>query len=64
MPTFDEFYSAMAVQGSSSMVTAPMPKRSCATAKVNVESLNEFDYFTFVRKAGEEAFAAQGSGDY
>lgn len=55
--TFDEFYSAMAVQGLDTNGDGTYAKEELdPLAKVNVESLNEFDYFTFVRKAGEEAF--------
>ncbi|GFO80753.1 MAG: hypothetical protein A49_03800 [Methyloceanibacter sp.] len=55
--TFDEFYSAMAVQGLDTNGDGTYSKEELdPLAKVNVESLNEFDYFTFVRKAGEEAF--------
>lgn len=47
--TFDEFYTAMAVQG---LDTNGDGKFSAAEleplAKVNVESLKDFDYFTFV----------------
>ncbi len=53
--TFDEFYTAMALQG---LDTDGDGKYSAAEfeplAKVNVESLKEFDYFTFVHLAGDE----------
>ncbi|MFD0985982.1 DUF1007 family protein [Methyloligella solikamskensis] len=52
--TFDEFYSAMAVQGldtdGDGEYTAEELK---PLAEVNVNSLNEFDYFTFVSAKGD-----------
>jgi ABC-type uncharacterized transport system substrate-binding protein len=53
--TFDEFYSAMAVQGldtdNDGVYSAEELK---PLAKVNVESLKEFDYFTFVHLEGDD----------
>jgi len=48
--TFDEFYTAMAVQGLDADGDGVYSKEELQPlAKVNVESLKEFDYFTFVR---------------
>lgn len=55
--TFDEFYSAMAVQGLDVDGNGTYSKEELdPLAKVNVESLQEFDYFTFVREAGNDKF--------
>jgi ABC-type uncharacterized transport system substrate-binding protein len=48
--TFDEFYTAMAVQGLDTNGDGVYSKEELQPlAQVNVESLKEFDYFTFVR---------------
>lgn len=53
--TFDEFYTAMAVQGLDKDGDGVYSKEELQPlAKVNVESLKEFDYFTFVHFAGED----------
>lgn len=64
--TFDEFYSAMAVQGLDTNGDGTYSKEELdPLAKVNVESLQEFDYFTFVRKTGDEDFLPlKGPEDY
>ena len=53
--TFDEFYTAMAVQGldtnGDGIYSAEELK---PLAKVNVKSLKDFDYFTYVHLAGDE----------
>ncbi len=55
--TFDEFYTAMAVQGLDADGDGVYTKEELAPlAKVNVESLKEFDYFTFVRLAEDDNF--------
>lgn len=55
--TFDEFYTAMAVQGLDTNGDGVYSREELdPLAKVNVESLQEFDYFTFVRRAGEDTF--------
>jgi len=47
--TFDEFYTAMAIQGLDTNGDGVYSKEELAPlAKVNVESLHEFGYFTFV----------------
>jgi ABC-type uncharacterized transport system substrate-binding protein len=52
--TFDEFYTAMAVQGLDADGDGVYSKQELdPLAKVNVESLKEFDYFTFVHYDGE-----------
>jgi len=48
--TFDEFYTAMAVQGLDANGDGAFSKEELQPlAQVNVESLKEFAYFTFVR---------------
>jgi ABC-type uncharacterized transport system substrate-binding protein len=54
--TFDEFYTAMAVQGLDADGDGVYSKQELdPLAKVNVESLKEFDYFTFVHYDGDDA---------
>jgi ABC-type uncharacterized transport system substrate-binding protein len=53
--TFDEFYTAMAVEGLDTNKDGVYSKEELAPlAKVNVDSLKEFDYFTFVHFDGED----------
>lgn len=53
--TFDEFYTAMAIEGLDTNNDGVYAKEELAPlAKVNVESLKEFDYFTFVRRGADE----------
>jgi ABC-type uncharacterized transport system substrate-binding protein len=53
--TFDEFYTAMAIEGLDTNNDGIYAKEELAPlAKVNVESLKEFDYFTFVRRGADE----------
>lgn len=53
--TFDEFYTAMAVQGLDTDGDGVYSKEELEPlAKVNVDSLKEFDYFTFVRLGKNE----------
>jgi ABC-type uncharacterized transport system substrate-binding protein len=53
--TFDEFYTAMAVQGLDTNKDGTYSKEELQPlAKVNVESLQEFAYFTFVSQGDEE----------
>jgi ABC-type uncharacterized transport system substrate-binding protein len=63
--TFDEFYTAMAVQG---LDTDGDGKFSVAEleplAKVNIESLKEFDYFTFVRMGEAEKLKLKEPENY
>ena len=52
---FDEFYTAMAIEGLDTDKDGVYSKEELAPlAKVNVESLKEFDYFTFVHVEGED----------
>jgi len=64
--TFDEFYSAMAVQGLDADSDGTYAKEELEPlAKVNVESLKDFDYFTFVRRNGTDEFLPlKGPEDY
>ena len=53
--TFDEFYTAMAVQGLDTDKDGTYSKEELQPlAKVNVESLQEFAYFTFVSQGDDE----------
>jgi ABC-type uncharacterized transport system substrate-binding protein len=53
--TFDEFYTAMAVEGLDANKDGVYSKEELQPlAKVNVESLKDFDYFTFVHFEGED----------
>jgi ABC-type uncharacterized transport system substrate-binding protein len=53
--TFDEFYTAMAVEGLDTNKDGVYSKEELEPlAKVNVESLKEFDYFTYVHFDGED----------
>ena len=52
--TFDEFYTAMAIEGLDANNDGVYSKDELAPlAQINVESLKEFDYFTFVHYEGE-----------
>jgi ABC-type uncharacterized transport system substrate-binding protein len=56
---FDEMYSAFAVQGLGKGGKAPTREELAPLAKTNVESLAEFDYFTFAKQNGAKlAFKA------
>ena len=53
--TFDEFYTAMAVEGLDTNKDGIYSKEELKPlAQVNVESLKDFDYFTFVHFEGED----------
>lgn len=53
--TFDEFYTAMAVQGLDTDKDGAYSKEELEPlAKVNVDSLKEFAYFTFVSQGDDE----------
>ena len=53
--TFDEFYTAMAVQGLDANGDGVYSKEELQPlAQVNVESLKEFDYFTFVHLSDDD----------
>ncbi len=61
--TFDDLYSAFVTQGVGRNPDAPTREELIPIAKSNVEALEEFDYFTFVRIAGSKAEMAPPS-DY
>jgi ABC-type uncharacterized transport system substrate-binding protein len=52
--TFDEMYSAFATQGLATDGKAPTSEQLQPLAKVNVESLGEFDFFTYPKQGGEK----------
>ena len=53
--TFDEFYTAMAIEGLDTNKDGVYSKEELQPlAQVNVESLKDFDYFTFVHFEGED----------
>ncbi|MBV8851291.1 MAG: DUF1007 family protein [Methylobacteriaceae bacterium] len=57
--TFDEMYSAFATQGLGTNGKPPTPEELQPLAKVNVESLAEFDFFTYPKHGSEKPeFAA------
>ncbi|HEY8580221.1 MAG TPA: DUF1007 family protein [Beijerinckiaceae bacterium] len=57
--TFDDMYSAFAVQGLGGKSGKPTEEELKALAKINVEQLAEAGFFTFVRAGGKPAeFAA------
>lgn len=62
--TFDEFYSAMAVEGLDTNKDGKYDKQELAElAKVNVTSLKDFGYFTFPTLAGQ-ALKVADPNDY
>ncbi len=61
--SFDEMYSAFATQGLGKDGKPPTREDLQPLAKTNVESLAEFDYFTFGREAGKKV-AFQEPSDY
>lgn len=63
--TFDEFYSAMAVQGlDKDGDGAYSAEELKPLAQVNVESLKEFDYFTFVHFGDDETLPLKPPENY
>jgi ABC-type uncharacterized transport system substrate-binding protein len=52
--TFDEMYSAFATQGFGTAGKPPTSEELQPLAKVNVESLSEFDFFTYPKHAAEK----------
>lgn len=61
---FDEFYTAMAVEGLDSNGDGVFDRKELAElAKVNVEGLGQMDYFTFAR-LGEQRLAFETPTDY
>ncbi len=61
--TFDEMYSAFATQGLGKDGKPPTREELQPLAKTNIESLAEFDNFTFAREAGKK-LAFQAPSDY
>ena len=63
--TFDDMFSAFAVQGlESKNKDAPTREELAPLAKINAESLKEFDYFTFVTVEGKTAKLKDPLPDY
>jgi ABC-type uncharacterized transport system substrate-binding protein len=63
--TFDEFYSAMAVQGLDTNGDGAFAKAELQPlAEVNVKSLKDFDYFTFVHIGDGDALPLKPPQDY
>jgi ABC-type uncharacterized transport system substrate-binding protein len=63
--TFDEFYSAMAVQGLDTNGDGTFSKAELQPlAEVNVKSLKDFDYFTFVHIGDGDALPLKPPQDY
>jgi ABC-type uncharacterized transport system substrate-binding protein len=52
--TFDEMYSAFATQGFGTNGKPPTSEELQPLAKTNVESLAEFDFFTYAKHGGEK----------
>jgi ABC-type uncharacterized transport system substrate-binding protein len=62
--TFDELYSTMAVEGLDANKDGKLDRAELAElAKVNMEGLKEFEYFTFVR-LGDQALAFEAPKDF
>ena len=61
--TFDEMYSAFATQGLGKDGQPPTREELQPLAKTNIDSLAEFDYFTFAKEAGKKA-VFQPPSDY
>src|SRR5262249_60770337 len=63
--SFDDMFSTFATQGLESKEKGKFTREELAPlAKVNVESLKEFDYFTFATADGKRADLADPSPDY
>jgi ABC-type uncharacterized transport system substrate-binding protein len=62
---FDDMFSAFATQGLESKEKGKFTREELAPlAKVNVESLKEFDYFTYVTADGQKAALTDPASDY
>ncbi|WP_330083876.1 DUF1007 family protein [Methylocystis iwaonis] len=61
---FDEMYSAFAVQGLGKGGKPPTRDELAPLAKTNVESLAEFDYFTYAKQNGTKAAFKPPEGVY
>ena len=63
--TFDDMFSAFATQGIDHKTKDTFTRDELAPlAKVNVESLKEFDYFTYATADGKKAELAEPAPDY
>jgi ABC-type uncharacterized transport system substrate-binding protein len=63
--SFDDMFTAFALQGTQSKEKGKYTREELAPlAKVNVESLKEFDYFTFATADGQKAPLAEPAPDY
>ena len=61
--TFDEFYSAFALQGLGTGGKLPTREELQPLAKINVESMGEFGFFTVAKAAGK-ALEFEAPKDY
>jgi ABC-type uncharacterized transport system substrate-binding protein len=62
---FDDMFSAFATQGLESKVKGQFSREELKPlAKVNVESLKEYDYFTYVTADGQKAALTDPAPDY
>lgn len=63
--TFDEFFSSFAVQGMDANGDGAFDRAELSElAKVNINSLHEFDYFTYARIDGEDSALSDPLEDY
>jgi ABC-type uncharacterized transport system substrate-binding protein len=63
--SFDDMFSTFAIQGLDSKEKGKFTREELAPlAKVNVESLKEFDYFTYATADGKKAELAEPAPDY
>src|SRR5690242_12451116 len=63
--SFDDMFSTFAMQGTESKVKGEFTREELAPlAKVNIESLKEYDYFTFATADGQKTKFAAPQGDY
>jgi ABC-type uncharacterized transport system substrate-binding protein len=63
--TFDEFYTAMAIEGLDTNKDGVYSRQELQPlAQINVESLKDFDYFTLAKANGQAAAFAEPSSDY
>jgi ABC-type uncharacterized transport system substrate-binding protein len=62
---FDDMFSAFATQGTESKVKGQFTREELAPlAKVNIESLKEYDYFTYVTADGQKAELTEPAPSY
>ena len=63
--TFDDMFTAFAVQGIASKEKGKFTREELAPlAKVNVESLKEYDYFTYATADGKKALLSDPLPDF